>query len=265
MEWLKFDASTPEKREVLEITTIMGWEDVDTTVGKLLRIWRWFDQQTINGNAPNVTLALLDRIAGVSGFTKAMVDVGWLTLYDGGISLPHFDRHNGKTAKDRALTAKRVANHKAGTRMDTGDNDKGNDDSVTGALPRKEKKRKEKNLKTIPEDTDFETAWQLYPDRPGKSKANSLKKWQARIAEGVTAEDLIAGVKRYAEYVSKVGTDPQFIKQPETFFGPGLHYLADWTFKAPTGGNGNKQADLEQRNRDAAAAFLAEDTRGGHA
>lgn len=139
-EWLKFDASTPDKPEVLAITVAMGWDDPDLTVGKLLRMWRWFDQQTIDGNAAGVTTALLDRLLGVSGLCAAMESVGWLEVYEGGIILPNFERHNGKTAKNRALTAKRVANHK--TNADG--NAKGNAPIVSDALPREEKRREEK-------------------------------------------------------------------------------------------------------------------------
>ena len=55
----------------------------------------------------------------------------WMHEVDGVISLPHFDRHNGKTAKNRLLTAKRVANHKAA-------NAKGNAQGVSGALPKED-------------------------------------------------------------------------------------------------------------------------------
>jgi hypothetical protein len=138
-EWIKFEASTPEKREVFSITAAMGWTDPDLTVGKLLKVWRWFDQQTVGGNADGVTLALLDSIIGVSGFAQAMCNVGWLVSNERGVSLPNFDRHNGKTAKERALTAKRVAKHK--TNAST--NAEGNADTVSGALPKEEKNREE--------------------------------------------------------------------------------------------------------------------------
>lgn len=141
-EWIKFEASTPEKREVFSITAAMGWDDPDLTVGKLLKVWRWFDQQTVSGNADGVTLPLLDRIIGVSGFSQAMCNVGWLVVDDAGISLPNFDRHNGKTAKDRALTAKRVAKHKS--------NEKSNAASVSGALPKEEKRREDIKTSPIP-------------------------------------------------------------------------------------------------------------------
>ena len=140
MAWLKFDTATPEKPEVLQITMAMGWDDPDLTVGKLLKLWRWFDVHTVDGNAAGVSAALLDRLIGVTGFAKAVADAGWLIIHESGLTLPNFCRHNGKTAKDRVLTAQRVASHK--------DSKKGNASIVTSALPREEKRREEVNLTT---------------------------------------------------------------------------------------------------------------------
>lgn len=138
-DWLKLEANTPEKEEVLAITARLGWDDADLTVGKLFRLWRWFDQHTTNGNAARVTPTLLDRIIGVSGFCEAVQEVGWLQISECGVTLPKFDRHNGQTAKSRALTAKRVANHKANAKC----NEQGNANTVSGALPREEKRRED--------------------------------------------------------------------------------------------------------------------------
>jgi hypothetical protein len=138
-EWLKFECSLPEKAETLAITAAMGWDDPDLTVGKLMRLFRWFDQQTLDGNAAGVTPALLDRVIGVSGFVHAVAEAGWIVISDTGISLRNFDRHNGETAKSRALTAKRVANH----RFKASGNGEGNAASVTPALAREEKRREE--------------------------------------------------------------------------------------------------------------------------
>ena len=143
-DWLKFECSLPEKPETLAITAAMGWDDPDLTVGKLMRLFRWFDQHTLEGNAQNVTAALLDRIIGVTGFVDAVAKTGWIVITDEGISLHNFEKHNGATAKSRGLTAKRVANCKS--------NAKGNAATVTEALPREEKRREEK--KEIPSVTD---------------------------------------------------------------------------------------------------------------
>lgn len=79
------------------------------------------------------------------------------------------------------------------------------------------------------EDADFLEAYSLYPRRPGSSKASALKAWRARIASGVAAADMVAGVKRYANFVLLAGTEPNFIKMPATFFGPDRHFESDWT------------------------------------
>lgn len=142
-DWLKMEAATPDKPEVLAITAAMGWDDPDLTVGKLFRLWRWFDQQTTDGNAVGVTPALLDRICGVTGFAQAMANVGWLVITDTGVALPNFDRHHGETAKQRALSAKRVAKSKSNAKNNADSNDEGNAACVTNALPREEKRRKE--------------------------------------------------------------------------------------------------------------------------
>ena len=75
---------------------------------------------------------------------------------------------------------------------------------------------------------DFESAWRAYPDRPGGSKKDSFKAWAARVKEGATPEALQAGVERYARYCMAMRTEPQYIKQPQTFFGPGEHYKLAW-------------------------------------
>lgn len=79
------------------------------------------------------------------------------------------------------------------------------------------------------EDISFERAWNDYPDRPGKNKQSSLKAWNARIKAGVDPEVMLQGVVAYAEYCVASRTEPGFIKQPATFFGPDQHFLSDWT------------------------------------
>ena len=75
---------------------------------------------------------------------------------------------------------------------------------------------------------EFEEAWAAYPSRPGASKKDAHKAWAARIKGGAAATDILAGVQRYANYVLYSRTEPQYIKQPATFFGPGDHYKLAW-------------------------------------
>lgn len=130
--WLKIECSTPDKPHMLAITAAMGWDDPDLAFAKLFRLWRWFDQHTIDGNAAGVTPALLDRVIGVTGFVQAVANVGWLVVTESGIRLCRFDEHNGDTAKNRAQTAKRVAEHKSNAKG----NGECNANTVTKTVPR---------------------------------------------------------------------------------------------------------------------------------
>lgn len=216
-DWLKMEASTPEKGEVLALTARMGWDDADLTVGKLFRLWRWFDQQTTDGNARGVTPALLDRIIGVTGFCRAVAEVGWLVIDDDGVRLPKFDRHNGSTAKSRAQTAQRVAKHKSNTKGNAQANAAGNAESVSEALPREEKRREESNTPQPPK---------------GRSGAVSLKTW----AEAVKArgEKLVPEDDPVFAYADQVGIPRDYLdlawlafKRRYTVQHPAKRY-SDW-------------------------------------
>jgi hypothetical protein len=257
-DWLKMDSSTPDKPEVLAITARMGWDDPDLTVGKLFRVWRWFDQQTVDGNAPGVTSALLDRIAGVTGFADAMRLVGWLVVDEGGLSLPKFDRHNGATAKARAQTAKRVASHRG--------NAEGNADSnatsVTGALAREEKRREDSSSlrsegarasaakpapspKTVPRPDDIAPqVWADWIAVRAKHKApltqtawDGLKAQAEKAGISVARAVEICAVKGWRGFDASWGWPGKLAAAP-----PGAAPL-------------NRQEALEERNRAAAAKW----------
>ena len=105
--WIKIEKGTPDKPEILELASALGIPDPDTVTGKMIRVWAWFDSNSANGHAPSVTNVLLDRLTGVTGFTDALVTVGWLDKTDDGFLIPNFDRHLGKNAKKRALDTER--------------------------------------------------------------------------------------------------------------------------------------------------------------
>lgn len=91
-------------------------------------------------------------------------------------------------------------------------------------------------------DEQFEEAWRAYPKRAGgNSKRGALKAWNARLAAGDQAADLLAGTKRYAAFCAatgKVGTE--FVKLAATFFGPDRHFAEVWALPVEqnrTGGN----------------------------
>ncbi|HDS0489337.1 TPA: hypothetical protein QDV17_005130 [Escherichia coli] len=136
--WIKIEVITPDKPEIFRLAEILNI-DPDAALGKVIRFWAWADQQMIDGNAEcnarGVTKSAIDRITFMAGFADALIQVGWLVETNGVLSLPNFERHNGKSSKKRAVTNERVTKIRELKR-------KGNAGSVTQmdqkALPEEE-------------------------------------------------------------------------------------------------------------------------------
>ena len=109
--WIKLEVITPDKPEIFRLAEILNI-DPDAALGKVIRFWAWADQQMIDGNADcnarGVTKSAIDRITFMAGFADALIQVGWLVETNGVLSLPNFERHNGKSSKKRAVTNERV-------------------------------------------------------------------------------------------------------------------------------------------------------------
>ncbi len=210
------EACLPDKPEVLAMCAITGM-DPDTIVGKCFRVWRWFDQHTREGNANGVTLVTLAYAIGNGEgslkFLQAMKTVGWVVEDETGVSLPNFDRHNGETAKTRALTAKRVAKHKAKSNAEG--NDSGNAISVSDALPREEKRREEVNT-----DNDSQTSDLFSPKNPKPKKAPA----KTTIPADFTASD--STIKWAAE--KGIGFIPERIEHFKSVAVAKGYTYADW-------------------------------------
>jgi len=202
-DWIKFEHTTPDKPEVVGIAARLKMEQ-DSVVGKLARIWIWADQNSVDGNAMGVTEAFLDRLTGKRGFAAAMRKVGWLLGEDGALSFPGFLRHNGASAKARADSNRRVANHRQRNADVTGK-------ALQKPLP--EKRREEKNTPTectpIPPEGDFiqtsvsgidlVTIVSAYPRREGDKEA--LEAVRSSIRKGAEPKAMLAGTRAIAAVI----------------------------------------------------------------
>lgn len=203
-DWIKFELTTLDKPEVCQIADLAD-VDPDAVVGKLMRVWGWFDQQTENGNAPSVSKKLLDRLVGVIGFCEHMKSVAWMIEIDGVISLPHFDRHNGKTAKNRLLTAKRVANHKAS-------NGKSNAANVSGALPKEEKRREDQNPLSAREAVDPRMPSEMTLDWHPDDKLLKTYSVHSGVALDLFTEDARRAFTAHYEPRGQVNTQAEWVQ-----------------------------------------------------
>jgi hypothetical protein len=213
-DWIKFELATLDKPEVFLIADLIDC-DPDAVIGKLMRVWGWFDQQTEDGNAPSVTKKLLDRLAGVIGFADAMKSTGWLMEADGVISLPHFDRHNGKTAKNRLLAARRAAKFKAG-------NAESNAGGVTPPLKERDldlekELEKKRALKTLARQSEeqFDVFYAAYPNHKGRVKA--LAAWMKVNPDCSQTAAIMAGLARYIASAEWARDGGRFIPHPTTW------------------------------------------------
>ena len=114
-DWIPWVKGLPNKREVVMMADRLGL-DRRIVACACMEAWCWADSETVDGNAPSVTFALLDALTGVPGFGQAMVDVDWLIADKTGIRFPNWDRYNTASAKKRlrCRTRKRRYDRKNG-------------------------------------------------------------------------------------------------------------------------------------------------------
>ncbi len=206
-DWIKMEMELSDKPEVHYIANTLNI-DPDAVVGKLFRVWCWFNKHTVDGNASGVTYALVDRISGVTGFGEAMAFAGWLEQRDKTLRMPNFEYHTSESAKKRALTAKRVANHKAKSNATT--NADANAPSVTNALPREEKRREELTTSSVPDESEaFKAFWQIWPKSQRKvAKGECWKLWRKNKFDSV-AEQILSNVEAMKKTEQwRTGFDP---------------------------------------------------------
>jgi hypothetical protein len=92
----------------------------------------------------------------------------------------------------------------------------------------------------------------LYPARAGSQPWTKAEKAiHARLADGVTWDEIIEGVRRYAAFCAATGkARTEYVLQASTFCGPDKRFLEDWSTPAT-------KADARlSTNLDAAAEFL---------
>jgi len=87
----------------------------------------------------------------------------------------------------------------------------------------------------------FSECWAAYPKRSGgNSRREAEKAYRARLKEGASPADLLAGVQRYSAHVRATGKEgTEFVKQASRFFGRGEH----WNEQYDLPGNSSAPAD----------------------
>jgi hypothetical protein len=154
-DWIKLEHTTPDKPEVVSMAARLKI-DQDAVVGKLVRIWAWADQNSVDGSSVPVTDAFIDRLANKKGFAAAMRATCWLSGESCALTFTDFGRHNGSTAKARAESNRRMAKSRAGAK--TGEQKRNTSDDIVADFPQQkpqpEKRREEDNTPKAPKGAD---------------------------------------------------------------------------------------------------------------
>lgn len=221
-DWIKMRCALPEDPAVLLMAAELAMDSYGV-IGRLHRVWSWFDQQSRNGHAPVTLISHIDTLAGVTGFVDALKKARWLTVTNDEMVIPNFDRHNGQTAKQRALATKRKQKERV-----TKASRKSRDKSVT----REEKRREDINTPIVPKGKRvccalFDTFWSIYPAKVGKDKARPA--WVRAVSRCVSRFDDSAAAEAFiverAEAFSKspVGQSGQYCPHPTTWLNGGRY------------------------------------------
>lgn len=199
-DWIKMRGNLWDDPRVGRICDLTGCKEA-TAIGALYWLWATADQHTEDGCMPGLSLQQIDRKTGVKGFAAALVDVGWLVDDAAGVRIERFEEHNGKSAKKRLETARRVAKHRAGIEEVTPDQEIGNAESVTGALAREREREREEETRPSKHQQLAASAQAPTPPPPFRGDANAEElngrhvvaldaAWELPEAWGVDAEAL---------------------------------------------------------------------------
>lgn len=111
-DWIKWEKGLIDKPEVVQMARWLSQKHdrlfiEEEIAARLMRVWEWADTNTTDGSILGIGLDFVDRKAGIEGFSSAMIEAGWLLVDGMGLLFPNFTRHNGNSAKTRALEAER--------------------------------------------------------------------------------------------------------------------------------------------------------------
>jgi hypothetical protein len=218
-DWIKMRCNLDTDPAVFQMAAALQMDEL-AVVGRLWKVWAWADQHCADCNAVSVTTNVLDRITTTPGFAEAMRKVGWLEGREGALSFPHFDRHNGQTAKKRALTKNRVEKARA--------------DSVTlPALQERYQRREEKSIDSPPRAR--EETWE---------EPSSEQVVGAAERVGLTAEQ--AEIWRNDHLARPIAPDGRWTDRNGKPIGNWQHALAAWAGRW-------KQNERDKQGRAAAS------------
>jgi hypothetical protein len=112
-DWIKMRCDLPNDPAVYKIAALTKL-DRFSVVGRLYAFWSWADKHAVDGRVDGATSHVIDDITACAGFAAALVSVRWLVALEESVEIPHYERHNGESAKERGLKNARQARWREG-------------------------------------------------------------------------------------------------------------------------------------------------------
>jgi hypothetical protein len=235
-DWIKWTKGLTRKPEVIQMAHRLG-RSRHETAAVLMEVWEWADDNAVlevSGSEPDTCPGLvrlgdqsgqlLDAISGVAGLADAMTAVGWLTIRNGSLAFPNFGRHNGKSAKARALDSVR----KRQSRTPDSVPRPPSVPNVSGSEPDKNRTRGEERREEKKEGEESPST----PLRRVRPKAEKKPRDPDRLFDAIaevtrsdpsTAGSFIGSCKK-----KLLGADPPFTPEEVLEFGRRYRELCTW-------------------------------------
>lgn len=212
--WIKMTHSLRTAPEVVRISSALKADRL-SVIGALYVLWSIADNHADEaGNLPDYTAEILDSELGWPGFAEAVCNAGWLRCSDKSVSFPHFERHNGKSAKRRALDASRKGSVRKKSALQTD----------------KKRNRERERERVSPYTPLFEKMWDAYPMKDGKKSA--LRHFAATVQTDEDVGNIRQALRNYLAHLSRHPDKPA--KNGSTWF----NNWRDWVeFEEPQQGN----------------------------
>lgn len=214
-DWIKLEHATLDKPEVLRTADLLGIHRREA-LGLFAEFWIWLDKN-LSGSCPdfvrNMSRKSLDDVLRVQGFASVLETIGWAQFDDANATMRiiNAERHNGNTAKTRALDAKR----KKEKRLEN-----------VREIPDKNRTREEKrrdNTPIVPSSPKFDEFWKLYPGPRKIQKARCLELWHRQGFEAVGDQILL--------HVGAMANSPQWLEAAGKYVPAPLTYLNQRRFE----------------------------------
>ena len=108
LAWVKRTKGLSSKREILIMANFLA-VDRRMVAGVFMDWIDWADEETTDGFIDGMTVDQIDTVVNYENFGRALLLVDWIKEDNRGLYIVNFDRHNGESAKKRALDQRRQA------------------------------------------------------------------------------------------------------------------------------------------------------------